>query len=138
VAAFSETSNGQFIAALKAINSQLKIDYHSDGSIYPIIPDLIEIGVDVLNPVQPRCMDPEKLKREYGDRLCFRGSVDEQHTLPFGTPAEVEGEVLTRLRTLGKNGGLIIGPAHIVQVDTPLENFWSLVKTVRNTPYSAL
>jgi uroporphyrinogen decarboxylase len=135
---FLKPRMAEFIAALKATHPLVKVDYHSDGVIYPIIPDLIEIGVDVLNPVQPRCMDPEKIKREYGDRLCFRGSVDEQHTLPFGTPAEVESEVLKRLRTLGKNGGLIIGPAHIVQLDTPLENFWALVNTIRSTPYSAL
>lgn len=127
-----------FISTLKSINPKVKVDYHSDGVIYPIIPDLIEIGVDVLNPVQPRCMDPEKLKRRYGDRLCFRGSVDVQYTLPYGTPAEVQGEALTRLRTLGRNGGLIIGPSHIVQLDTPLENFFALVNTVRNTPYNSL
>jgi uroporphyrinogen decarboxylase len=127
-----------FISALKRINSEVKIDYHSDGVIYPIIPDLIEIGVDVLNPVQPKCMDPEKLKDAYGSRLCFRGSIDEQYTLPFGTPGEVEEEVLTRLRKLGRNGGLIIGPAHIVQLDTPLENFWAMVNTIRRTSYAAL
>ena len=127
-----------FISTLKSINPDLKVAYHSDGNIYPIIPDLIEIGLDVLNPVQPRCMDPEKLKREYGDKLCFWGSMDEQYTLPFGTPAEVEREVITRLRTLGKNGGLIIGPTHHVQLDTPLENFWAMVSTITKTSYSSL
>jgi len=119
-----------FISTLKSINPDLKLAYHSDGNIYPIIPDLIEIGLDVLNPIQPRCMDPEKLKQEYGDKLCFWGSIDEQYTLPFGTPAEVEKEVLTRLKTLGQNGGLIIGPTHHVQLDTPLENFWAMVNTI--------
>lgn len=127
-----------FISTLKSINPDLKVAYHSDGNIYPIIPDLIEIGLDVLNPVQPRCMDPEKLKREYGDKLCFWGSMDEQYTLPFGTPAEAEREVITRLRTLGKNGGLIIGPTHHVQLDTPLENFWAMVSTITKTSYSSL
>jgi uroporphyrinogen decarboxylase len=127
-----------FISTLKSINPDVKIAYHSDGNIYPIIPELIEIGLDVLNPIQPQSMDPEKLKREYGDKLCFWGSVDEQYTLPFGTPAEVEKEVTTRLKTLGKNGGLIIGPTHHVQLDTSLENFWALVNTIRKTPYSSL
>ncbi len=98
--------------------------------IYPIIPDLIEIGLDVLNPIQPASMDPARLKREFGDRLCFWGSIDEQYTLPFGTPAAVRNEVRERLRTLGKNGGLIIGPTHHVQLDTPLENFWAMARTV--------
>ena len=126
-----------FISTLKSINPDVKVAYHSDGVIYPIIPDLIEIGLDVLNPIQPRSMDPERLKREYGDRLCFWGSIDEQHTLPFGTPAEVEAEVIARLKTLGKDGGLILGPTHHVQLDTPLENFWAMVNTITQTPYSA-
>ncbi|MFQ5857290.1 MAG: uroporphyrinogen decarboxylase family protein [Anaerolineae bacterium] len=127
-----------FISTLKNIDPDVRVAYHSDGAIYPIIPDLIEIGLDVLNPVQPRSMDPERLKREYGDKLCFWGSVDEQYTLPFGTPAEVENEVITRLRTLGRSGGLIIGPTHHVQLDTPLENFWAMVNTTTRTPYSSL
>jgi uroporphyrinogen decarboxylase len=127
-----------FIATLKNLNPDVKVAYHSDGNIRPIIPDLIEIGLDVLNPVQPRSMSPEELKKEYGDRLCFWGSIDEQYTLPLGTPAEVEEEVLTRLKTLGKNGGLIIGPTHHVQLDTPLENFWAMVNTVTKTPYNSL
>ena len=124
-----------FIAELKAINPQVKVAYHSDGSIYPIIPDLIEIGLDVLNPIQPASMDPARLKREYGDKLCFWGSIDEQHTLPFGSAEDVAAEVQTRLETLGKQGGLIIGPTHHVQLDTPMENFWAMVKAITETPY---
>ena len=120
---------------LKAINPRLKIAYHSDGVIQPVIPDLIEIGVDVLNPIQPACIDPAWLKRTYGDRLCFWGSIDEQHTLPFGTPADVRKEVLMRLDTIGKGGGLIIGPTHFVQLDTPMENFRSMIETITQTPY---
>jgi uroporphyrinogen decarboxylase len=126
------------IASLKTLNPALKIAYHSDGVIYPIIPDLIEIGIDVLNPIQPASMDPIRLKREYGDRLCFWGSLDIQHTLPYGKPEDVRAEVLARLATLGKGGGLIIGPTHNVQLDTPLENFWAMVKTIADTPYASL
>jgi uroporphyrinogen decarboxylase len=124
-----------FISSLKKINPQVKVAYHCDGVIYPIIPDLIEIGLDVLNPVQPASMDPERLKQEYGDKLCFWGSIDEQHTLPFGSPAEVEAEVRKRLKTLGKDGGLIIGPTHHVQLDTPIENFWAMVNAITKTGY---
>jgi uroporphyrinogen decarboxylase len=127
-----------FIADLKAINQDVKVAYHSDGDIWPIIPDLIEIGLDVLNPIQPACIDPAELKRQYGDHLCFWGSIDEQYTLPHGTPQEVRAEVLDRLRTIGRNGGLILGPTHHVQLDTPLENFWAMANTIRETPYSAL
>lgn len=127
-----------FISSLKTINQDVKIAYHSDGAIQPIIPDLIEIGLDVLNPIQPRSMNPDKLKKEYGHQLCFWGSIDEQYTLPFGTPAAVEQEVRSRLKTLGKGGGLILGPTHHVQLDTPLENFWAMVKTITQTPYDSL
>ncbi len=127
-----------FIATLKTINPRVKVAYHSDGCIYPIIPELIEIGLDVLNPLQPASMDPARLKREYGNRLCFWGSIDEQHTLPFGSPEDVRSEVLTRLKTVGSRGGLILGPTHNVQMDTPLENFWAMINTTVNTPYASL
>jgi uroporphyrinogen-III decarboxylase len=126
------------IASLKGINPGIKIAYHSDGYIEPIIPDLIDIGLDVLNPVQPACMDPAELKKKFGNNLCFWGSIDEQHTLPFGTPAQVEAEVLLRLNTLGRQGGLIIGPTHHVQLDTPLENFWAMINKITGTSYESL
>ncbi len=115
---------------IKEVNPEIKIAYHSDGNIEPIIPDLIDIGLDVLNPVQPRSMDPAKLKRLYGDRLCFWGGIDEQYTLPFGAPAEVRAEVEERIRTLGAGGGYIAGPTHHVQLDTPMENFWAMVRAI--------
>jgi uroporphyrinogen decarboxylase len=119
-----------FISTIKGINPGLKVAYHSDGTIYPIIPDLVEIGVDILNPIQPACMDPAELKRLYGDRLCFWGTIDEQHTLPFGGAADVAREVRERIEMVGKDGGLIIGPTHHVQLDTPMENFWAMVNTI--------
>ena len=122
----------QFIGELKAIRPQVKVAYHCDGDLRMIIPELIEIGLDVLNPIQPACMDPGEIKRMYGDHLCFWGSLDEQHTLPFGTPEDVRREVLARLRTIGHNGGLILGPTHHVQMDTPMENFLMMVKTIVN------
>jgi uroporphyrinogen-III decarboxylase len=127
-----------FISEIKALNPQLKVAYHSDGMISPIIPELIDIGVDVLNPIQPACMDPAQIKRQFGDKLCFWGSIDEQHTLPFGTPADVQREILERLNTIGKNGGLILAPTHHVQLDTPLENFWAMQRSITQTPYASL
>lgn len=126
------------IASLKKINPRVKVAYHSDGAIYPIIPELIEIGLDVLNPIQPESVDPVKLKNDFGDRLCFWGSIDLQNTLPYGTPEQVKDEVITRLKTIGKYGGLIIGPTHNIQLDTPLENFWAMVNTITQTEYASL
>jgi uroporphyrinogen decarboxylase len=126
------------IASLRAINPHIKIAYHTDGVVYPIIPDLIEIGLDVLNPIQPMAMDPVRLKNEYGKNLCFWGSIDIQQTLPFGTPEQVKAEINTRLKTIGRGGGLLIGPTHNLQLDTPLENFWSMLDTIRQTPYKML
>jgi uroporphyrinogen-III decarboxylase len=83
-------------------------------------------------------MDPAQLKRTYGDRLLFWGSIDEQYTLPFGSPDDVRAEILTRLKTIGRGGGLILGPTHHVQLDTPLENFWAMVETIRGTSYRQL
>jgi uroporphyrinogen decarboxylase len=124
-----------FISELKDINPDIKIAYHSDGNILRIIPELIEIGLDVLNPIQPASMDPGQVKKQFGDKLCFWGSIDEQKTLPFGSVADVEAEVLLRLQTIGKDGGLILSPTHHVQLDTPLENFWAMVNTITGTPY---
>lgn len=135
---FFKSRMANFVAQLKTINPDVKIAYHTDGNILPIIPELIEIGIDVLNPIQPASMDPADVKRQFGDNLCFWGTVDEQHTLPYGTPDSVRAEIIERLRTIGKNGGLILGPTHHVQLDTPLENFWAMVDTIVNTPYSSL
>jgi uroporphyrinogen decarboxylase len=132
---FLKPRMANIISELKQINPDLRVAYHSDGAIEPIIPELIEIGLDVLNPVQPACMDPAKLKKQYGKELCFWGSIDEQHTLPFGTPAQVEAEVHLRLETIGKDGGLIIGPTHNVQLDTPMENFWAMINAVTGATY---
>jgi uroporphyrinogen-III decarboxylase len=135
---FLKPKMAHFIASLKTIHPQVKVAYHSDGNVSAIIPDLIEIGLDVLNPIQPACMDPAELKRKYGDKLCFWGSMDEQYTLPFGTAEDVRGQVLTRLKTIGQDGGLVIGPTHHVQLDTPMDNFWAMVNTITQTPYRSL
>jgi uroporphyrinogen decarboxylase len=119
-----------FISRLKSINPEVKVAYHTDGCVYAVIPELIEIGLDVLNPVQPAAMDPLRLKREYGRELCFWGSMDEQYTLPFGSPEEVRLEVQERIATLGEGGGLILAPTHHLQLDTPLENFWAMAEAV--------
>lgn len=133
---FLKPRMAELISELKGINPDLKIVYHTDGCVYQVIPELIEIGIDILNPIQPASMDPARLKKEYGDRLCFWGSVDEQYTLPFGTAGKVRDEVTERINTLGKGGGLIIAPTHHVQLDTPMENYQAFITTVKETPCS--
>lgn len=139
---FFKPRMARFFAELKRINPNIKIAYHCDGDLYPIIPDLIEIGLDVLNPIQPACMDPARVKQDFGDKLCFWGTIDEQHTLPFGSPLDVENEVKLRLETVGKKGGLILSPTHHVQLDTPMENFWAMINTIKRSsdhrPYHKL
>ncbi|MBC8386493.1 MAG: hypothetical protein H8E13_00365 [Actinobacteria bacterium] len=115
---------------LKLINPNLKIAYHSDGNIYPIIDELVEIGLDILNPVQPKCMDPHCLKKRYGKNLSLWGTIDIQETLPFGTPAQIENEVKDRIKNIGPGGGFIISPTHHVQIDTSIGNFFTFWNAV--------
>jgi len=82
-------------------------------------------------------MDPAQLKKDFGNNLCFFGAIDVQSTLPFGAPAAVEAEVLERMRTIGKGGGWLCAPTHHIQLDTPMENLWALVNTIKNTPYAS-
>ena len=105
--------------------------HHNDGACRKVIPDMIEAGIDVLNPIQWRCkgMDREGLKRDFGDRLVFHGAVDNQYTLPFGTVKEVRQEVIDNLRILGADGGYIIAPCHNIQVVGPPENVVALYET---------
>ena len=121
----------KIIRTAKEIKPSIIVFYHSDGFVEPIIPDFIEIGIEVLNPVQPECMDPAKLKREYGDRIAFWGTVSIQKTLPFGTPKEVEAEVRERIETVGKGGGLYLAPTHVIAPEVPYENLFAFVEAVK-------
>jgi uroporphyrinogen decarboxylase len=105
--------------------------HHNDGAIRKVIPDLIDIGIDILNPIQWRCagMDRDGLKRDFGDQVVFHGGVDNQHTMAFGSPRDVREEVLENLRVLGKGGGYILAPCHAIQPITPVENVIALYQT---------
>ena len=118
------------IRAAKQKNPQVLAYYHSDGYILPIIEDLIEIGVDVLNPVQPECMDPVEIQRRYGDRLSFWGTIGTQTTMPFGTPKDVERTVQERIASMGTSGGLVIAPTHLLEPEVPFENVLAFYKAV--------
>jgi hypothetical protein len=107
--------------------------FHSDGDMEPIFGDLVDIGFDAIDPVQPECMDVMDISRRFGDRVCLHGTISCQQTLPFGTAAEVEAEVRQRIECCGRDGGLIISPANTIQPDVPLENILALYLTAQNT-----
>ena len=94
---------------------------------------MIELGIDILNPIQWRCpgMEREGLKNDFGDRLVFHGAVDNQFTLPFGNVEDVRREVRDNLRILGEGGGFILGPCHNIQPLTPVENILAMYETGR-------
>ncbi|HZP00411.1 MAG TPA: uroporphyrinogen decarboxylase family protein [Terriglobia bacterium] len=115
-------------------NTSWKSFIHSCGSVRALIPDFIEAGFDILNPVQCSAagMDPQQLKNDFGDRIVFwGGGVDTQRTLPFGTPDEVRREVRERLRIFGKGGGFVFNTTHNVQANVPPENVVAMYETVR-------
>ncbi|MBW8016510.1 MAG: methyltransferase [Planctomycetes bacterium] len=125
----------------KVINDKIheltswKIFIHSCGGIYPLIPDMIEAGFDVLNPVQCSAtdMDPVRLKKEFGSDLVFwGGGVDTQKTLPFGTPEEVYREVTERIEIFRENSGFVFNSIHNVQSNVPLENMLAMFKAIND------
>lgn len=128
-----------FFAKLKAMcdlghKYGAKVMLHSCGSTRPLWPELIEAGVDIYDTVQPEAknMNPAELKTQFGDKICFHGTISTQQTLPFSTAEQVAGEVRQRIETVGRNGGLIVAPAHNIQPDTPLENILALYRQVRS------
>lgn len=109
-------------AALKKRKPDIMIAYHSCGNCEAVLDELADIGLNVINPIQPLAMDPYKIKRRYGKRLTLFGAIDVQRLLPFGTKEEITRTVREYKRTLGEGGGYILSPAHHIQSDTTLEN----------------
>jgi len=105
---------------------------HSDGDITEIMPDLIEIGLDVYNPFQPDVMNVYEIKKRYGDQFCFYGGISIQNLLPFGTPQQIKSEVQHMIHKIGKGGGYILAPSHAVLADTPVENMVAFIEAVQN------
>jgi uroporphyrinogen decarboxylase len=108
------------------------VSIHSCGDITELIPDLIEIGVNIISPLQAEALDFEFLKCEYGRDIAFWGGVSTQRTLPYGRPEDVRAEVKERIRVLSKGGGYVLGPSHEVQGDVPLENLLALIDAAQN------
>ncbi len=119
------------IEAARQINPDILIFYHSCGYIIPFIDQLIEIGVDILNPVQPECMNFDEVHDEFGNRLSFWGTLGTQELLPYGTKEEVLKTTVSRLQKCGEKGGLVIGPTHMVEPEVPWENLSSIIEGVK-------
>lgn len=105
-----------------------KIFHHSCGDVYEIIPDFIELGLDILHPIQPEAMDIRKLKSEFGDQLTFCGGIPTQSLLPNGTPDEVRNEIRNLKNIMGKGGGYILEPGITLQADVPLANMIAMIE----------
>jgi uroporphyrinogen decarboxylase len=123
----------QVYAELKAVNPAVIICQHCDGAVAPILGEWIDVGLEVFNPVQPNVPghEPEDLKSKFGDRMAFWGAVDQQKLLPFGAPAEIEADIQAKIAVLGRGGGYMVAPAHIIQGDTPLENVEAFIAAVK-------
>ena len=128
---FIKPRMASFISMCRGYGARVR--YHSCGGIRPIIPDLIEIGVDVLNPVQTLAagMEPEGLKKDFGKRITFNGGVDTQRLLVNSTPGEVKTEVKRLIEILGRGGGYILAPSHVFQSDVPVENIVSVYEAAQ-------
>lgn len=120
----------KIIQAAREVKEDILIFYHGDGNLERIIPDLIEIGVDVLNPVQPECVDPFKVKALYGDQLSFWGCVGTQTTMPFGTKEEIFDVCKKLICEVGKGGGLLIAPTHVIEPEVPYENVEAFLQAI--------
>jgi len=107
--------------------------HHSCGSVFPIIDDLIECGVEILNPIQPKAtnMQPKKLKDTFGDKIVFHGGFDTQEALPFGTQEEIESSVKMTIDILNKNGGYIFAAAHNIQDDVPPKSLICMLEAAK-------
>ncbi|HHV62167.1 MAG TPA: PIN domain-containing protein [Firmicutes bacterium] len=112
-------------------NAGHKVMLHSCGSVRDLIPDLIEMGLDGLDPIQVRArgMNIEELKQEYGSVLTFRGSIDTQQTLPYGTPEDVKREVIDRICKIAPGGGFILNSSQNLLPEIPLENIITMYRT---------
>lgn len=120
------------IRTVRDIKPDILVLYHSCGYVMPFIPHFIEVGVDVLNPVQPECMDFGTIHARFGDKLSFYGTIGTQTLMPYGTPEEVAAEVRRNLDIAGPDGGLWAAPTHMIEPEVPLENILAYAAACRN------
>jgi uroporphyrinogen decarboxylase len=121
------------IKEVRSLNPDIIIIMHSDGAVAPMIDDWIEMGIDVYNPVQPNVpgSNPKELKDRYEDSICFFGGIDQQELLPKGDRDEIRNEIKYREEILGRNGGYLLAPAHIIQADVKPETVSEMIQAAR-------
>lgn len=122
----------RIVDAIRRVRDDVLIAYHSCGHVEPLVGELVEVGIDVLESVQPEANDVNKLKARHGDRLAFWGTMGAQSTFPHGTAEEVRAEVRERIAVLGKGGGLMLGPAHVLEPEVPVENVLAFVEEIKS------
>jgi uroporphyrinogen decarboxylase len=121
----------QFFDFVKS-KTEAKIFFHSCGNATVVIDDLVDVGVDILNPVQVAAMgDMAEVKRRFGDKMVFWGGIDTQRVLPFGSVDDVEAEVKQRIHELGPGGGFVVASVHAIQPDVPPENIIAMAEATR-------
>ena len=125
----------RIIDSARRVRPDILIFMHSDGNIKNFIPEYIDIGVNILNPVQPECNDLEAIGKEYGGKISFWGGIGTQTTMPFGTPEDVRNAVQSVRANLGSKGGLLLAPSHILEPEVPWENVVAFVDAARGAHY---
>ena len=118
-------------AAARSIKPDIQIWYHSDGNIMDIIPELIEIGVTILNPVQPECLNIQDVKKQFGRQIVLDGTLGTQTTIPFSSADEIRQVVASRKIDLGYDGALILSPTHVLEPEVPPENIVAFLEACR-------
>ena len=121
----------KIFSAARRINPEILIFYHSCGNVEAIIPELIDLGITVMNPIQPEAMDPIRIKRQYGDRICLWGGIGSQSVMPSPSVDLVRDEVRRITLELKKGGGAIVTLAQTVLPDVPWENVVALMDTIK-------
>lgn len=132
---FLKERTRRIIMAARRVKKDLLVFMHSDGSVADFIPEYIDIGVDILNPVQPECNDLVAIGRRFGGEISFWGGIGTQTTMPFGTPQDVKDKVREVQRLLGPCGGLLLAPSHILEPEVPWENVLAFVEAARGASY---
>ena len=132
VGAGNAAALNEFWKEIKAISPSSVIWYHSDGNILDVIEDLVQAGLDILNPLQPECLNVEEVHRRWGRRLTLDGCLGTQSTMPFGTPAAVRARVKEVIDKFGRQGGLILSPTHVLEPEVPLANIDAFAAACRD------
>jgi uroporphyrinogen decarboxylase len=128
---FLKPRYAKLFSDFKKADPEIVLAYHSDGNCEQILDEMVEIGLDVINPIQPLSMDPARIKRRYGKKLSMWGAVDIQHLMPFGTPRQIESAIKGLIKDCAPGGGFIIAPSHNIQSETSIRNILSFYDSVR-------